>query len=208
MERKIQLKVCGMRDENNIMQVAALRPDYMGFIFFPKSPRFVGMDFMIPASFPSDIKRVGVVVNESTDVMIDLHRRLGLHYLQLHGHESVEQVKALNDAGVHVIKVFSVDDSFDFSTTIPYEKHVSFFLFDTKGKYYGGNAMAFNWEKLKEYNQRVPFFLSGGLNEENVKGIDALQGMNLWALDVNSGVEISPALKDVDKIKAFDKILC
>jgi phosphoribosylanthranilate isomerase len=208
MERRIQLKVCGMRDENNIMQVAALHPDYMGFIFFPKSPRFVGMDFKIPSSFPKDIKRVGVFVNESSNVMIDLHQRLKLDFLQLHGHESAEQVRDLHGKGIKVIKVFSVDDSFNFSTTIPYEKHVSFFLFDTKGKYYGGNAMAFNWEKLKEYNQKVPFFLSGGLNEENVKGIDALTGMNLYALDVNSGVEVSPALKDIDKIKAFDKILC
>ena len=208
MERKIQLKVCGMRDEDNIMQVAALRPDYMGFIFFPTSPRFVGMDFMIPSSFPVNIKRVGVFVNEANEVMIELHHRLKLDFLQLHGHESVAQVRDLQEKGIKVIKVFSVDDSFDFSTIISYEKHVSFFLFDTKGKYYGGNAMAFNWEKLKEYNQKVPFFLSGGLNEENVKGIEALKAMNLHALDVNSGVEISPALKDIDKLKAFDKILC
>lgn len=197
-----------MRDEQNILQVASLRPDYMGFIFFAKSPRFVGMDFQLPSTLPSKIKRVGVFVNERTDVMLDLHERLKLDFLQLHGHESVEQVRDLQSKNVKIIKVFSVDDSFDFSTTIPYEKHVAFFLFDTKGKYYGGNAMAFNWEKLKEYNQAVPFFLSGGLNEENVQGIDALSGMNLHALDVNSGVEISPALKDVEKIKAFDKTLC
>jgi phosphoribosylanthranilate isomerase len=207
MKRSIQLKVCGMRDEKNIMQVAALQPDYMGFIFYAKSPRFVGMDFQLPEDFPQAIKRVGVFVNESTAVMVDLHQRLQLDFLQLHGHEPVEQVKELYDKGIKIIKVFSVDDDFDFLTTIPYENYVSFFLFDTKGKYYGGNAMAFNWDKLKSYHQRVPFFLSGGLREDNVKGIDALSGMNLRALDVNSGVEISPAIKDIEKIKSFDKTL-
>jgi phosphoribosylanthranilate isomerase len=194
-----------MRDASNIMQVATLQPDYMGFIFYAKSPRFVGMDFELPANFPGTIKKVGVFVNETTEVMVALHQRLRMDFLQLHGHETVEQVKELSGQGIKVIKVFSVDDDFNFSKTNAYEDHVSFFLFDTKGKYYGGNAMAFNWKKLEEYNQKVPFFLSGGLNDENIRGLDLLSGMNLHALDVNSGVEISPALKDIQKIRTLDK---
>jgi phosphoribosylanthranilate isomerase len=94
-----------------------------------------------------------------------------------------------------------VDDDFDFHLTIPYKKFVNYFLFDTKGKYYGGNAQVFNWNILEAYDQEIPFFLSGGLNPDNIKDVAPLKDMNLHAVDVNSGVEKAPAKKDVDKIK-------
>ena len=205
--KDVKLKICGMREKDNILQIAALHPDYMGFIFYEKSPRYVGEEFEIPAGFSSEIEKVGVFVNASNEVMVVKAKRYGLDYLQLHGHESVEQVAALKQLGLKVIKVFSVDENFDFTATIPYQDHVSFFLFDTKGKYYGGNATVFDWRCLQRYNQQVPFFLSGGLSPENVTGISDLQGMNIHALDVNSGVELSPGLKDADKINSLKKVL-
>jgi phosphoribosylanthranilate isomerase len=205
--KKIKLKVCGMRDAANIMAVAALRPDYMGFIFFDQSPRFVGNYFLLPNDFPEEVMKVGVFVNETTRNIRREAQILGLHYVQLHGNESVTQCEELKGDGIKVIKVFSVGDDFDFNVTRPYKKIVDFFLFDTKGKYHGGNGQAFNWNVLNNYDQEIPFVLSGGLSPDNISEISSLKGMNLHALDVNSGVEIAPALKNITKLEGIIKTL-
>ncbi|RAV98051.1 phosphoribosylanthranilate isomerase [Pseudochryseolinea flava] len=206
MKENLKIKICGMRDHDNIVEVATFQPDLMGFIFYEKSPRFVGSDFIVPPTFPSAIKRVGVFVNASTEEMIQQMQRLELDFLQLHGKESAAQVAALATRGAKVIKAFSVDDNFDFEQVKPYEGLASYFLFDTKGEYYGGNAKVFNWRVLAKYNQHTPFFLSGGLTPENVVEIEPLKDMNLYALDINSGVERSPGVKDLEKIKALYKV--
>ena len=189
-----------MRDANNIMQVADVHPDFMGFIFYPPSPRFVGVDFDIPNEFPKDIKRVGVFVNETSSRVAELARKNQLDFLQLHGDESVEYCLELKNAGFGVIKVFRVDVDFDFNQTDIYSEVVNYFLFDTKGKYYGGNALKFDWALLKKYDQKIPFFLSGGIDINDVNTILELEGMNLVAIDINSGVEQSPGLKDIIKL--------
>jgi phosphoribosylanthranilate isomerase len=201
MNTKIKLKVCGMRDWTNILEVANAKPDYMGFIFFPQSPRFVGVDFQLPNLFPSTINKVGVFVNSSTEEILKQAKRLKLDYLQLHGNELPEQCKELLAKKNKIIKVFSVGDDFDFTITKRYADVVDYFLFDTKGKYYGGNARTFDWAMLTKYDQRVPFFLSGGISSYNVSDIRKLEGMNIHAIDVNSGVEVSPGLKDVERVK-------
>ncbi len=195
-----------MRNAQNILDVAKLQPDFMGFIFYKESPRYVGDGFEIPEAFPSSISRVGVFVNEENEKVIALSGKHKLDYLQLHGKESVEQVKELNDLGLKIIKVFSVGDDFDFATAKHYQPYCQYFLFDTKGKYYGGNAKVFDWKLLTKYDQQVPFFLSGGISIENMYSINELQGMNLFALDVNSGVEISPGVKDVNRITRLTAI--
>ncbi len=198
---KLKLKICGMRDADNMAQLSPLGLDYMGFIFYSKSPRFVGSDFTIPTSFPSSISRVGVFVNESVNEIITNAKKSSLSHIQLHGSEGTEVCAALKDVGLNVIKVFSVDEQTDFSITKPYEAVSDFFLFDTKGKYYGGNAQVFNWKLLERYDQSVPFFLSGGLSPENISSVSELSDMNIYALDVNSGVEYSPGLKDISFVK-------
>ncbi|HEY9048577.1 MAG TPA: phosphoribosylanthranilate isomerase [Ohtaekwangia sp.] len=200
---ELKLKVCGMRDEANIQAVAALQPHYMGFILYGKSPRYIGENYSIPGSFPDTIKKVGVFVNESEENMTEAVRILKLDYLQLHGHESVDVCRSLKQKGIGVIKAFSIGEDFDFAVTQPYKEVVDFFLFDTKGKYYGGNAQVFDWSILHKYNQQVPFFLSGGIAAENVSAVKALAGMNIHALDVNSGVEDAPAVKSITKLQAL-----
>jgi phosphoribosylanthranilate isomerase len=192
-----------MQEPENIRQIAATNPDYMGFILYEKSPRYIGSHFKLPSDFPQGIKRVGVFVNASTEQMELVADELSLDYLQLHGDESVEQVRELKNKGFKIIKVFSIGDSYDFSVVEPYEDFVDFFLFDTKGKYYGGNAQRFDWRILEKYNQRVPFFLSGGLSPENINEIREVSGLNIHALDVNSGVEDSPGVKNVGKVKSI-----
>jgi phosphoribosylanthranilate isomerase len=203
----LKLKICGMKDPKNIMDVTTLSPDYMGFIFYPRSPRFVGENFLPPKDFPGSIKKVGVFVNETTERIKEFVSAAKLDYVQLHGGESAAQCAELRSEGIRVIKVFSVDDNFDFNQTRGYESSTDYFLFDTKGKYYGGNSTAFDWNVLQRYNQKVPFFLSGGLTPENVHLIGALKTMNIHALDINSGVEISPAVKSIEKIKKVYAIL-
>jgi len=192
-----------MRDEQNIRQVASFAPDYMGFISYSPSPRFVGEDFKIPEDLPSSIGRVGVFVNETTQRILESSRALGFDHVQLHGNEPAQQASELKDLGFKVIKVFSIDDNFLFNATKPFVSVTDFFLFDTKGKYHGGNAKTFNWGILKHYDQEVPFFLSGGLSADNIAELDSLNGMNLYGLDLNSGVEESPALKSVTKLNSF-----
>lgn len=203
----MKLKICGMRDADNISEVAALNPDFMGFIFYPKSPRFVGKEFQLPTQLPSEIKRVGVFVNENVKAMLDQVKKIRLDYVQLHGDESVESCKELKEKGVGVIKVFSVDDNFDFKKTEPFKKVIDYFLFDTKGKLYGGNAQKFNWSILHRYDNEIPFFLSGGLTSEDINEVYSLAGMNIHALDVNSGVEVRAGVKSVELIKSFIKKL-
>lgn len=206
-KEKIKIKVCGMRDAENIRQVADLSPDYMGFIFYSPSPRFVGADFRLSEEAPARIVRVGVFVNASNDEIKRQSETVGFDHVQLHGNEDAHQAASLKDAGFKVIKVFSIDDHFDFAATKQYVPVVDYFLFDTKGKLHGGNARTFNWNVLQRYDQEVPFFLSGGISPENIHDITSLEGMNVFALDVNSGVEESPGLKSLVKLKAvFDGV--
>jgi phosphoribosylanthranilate isomerase len=124
----IKLKVCGMRDKLNIGEVASLHPDYMGFIFYAHSPRYVGENFVVP-TLQEPVKRVGVFVNELTEKILSLARAHQLEYVQLHGDESVKQCKELKNQKLKVIKVFSVDDRMDFDRTKIYKECADFFLF-------------------------------------------------------------------------------
>ena len=203
--RSIALKICGNRD--NITEVASLNPDYMGFIFYEPSPRYVGVGFKMPTDLPKSVKKVGVFVNEEVEVIKRIATDLKLDFVQLHGSEPVADCQTLKRFGVGVIKVFSIDTTFDFDTTMLYEGAADFFLFDTKGKFYGGNAIPFDWNLLAYYHQRVPFFLGGGLSLENIFAVNNLSTMNLHAIDVNSGVEDSPGLKNIVKTKFMLEIL-
>jgi len=196
----LKIKICGMRDVENIREVSAFQPGYMGFIFYEKSPRFVGHDFVIPSEVPGEINRVGVFVNHTKQFVTDTMNRLQLDYAQLHGDESLEFCEELKERGVKIIKVFRVDEDFDFRTTTQFETVADFFLFDTKGKLYGGNAIPFEWTLLAQYNQALPFFLSGGIYLENIQKLKDILSLNIHAIDINSGVEDRPGFKNITKI--------
>ncbi len=201
-----KLKICGMRDSANIAEVAALQPDYIGFIFYEKSPRYVGEDFEIPA-IDSLIKKVGVFVNPDAEYITSKIERYKLDLIQLHGFESPDQCEKFRSKGVEVVKAFSIDEDFDFTGLKSYADHVDYFLFDTKGKYFGGNAKVFDWTLLNQYSLKTPFFLSGGISVENIENLADLKKFNIHVIDVNSGVEILPALKDIHKIKELKRVL-
>jgi phosphoribosylanthranilate isomerase len=202
-----KLKICGMRYPINILEVGELRPDFMGFIFYDQSPRYVSPEFRIPSALDESIQKVGVFVDDSIEQVLSTVKKHNLDYVQLHGDETGAFCEGLKAEGTRVIKVFSVDHNFDFKTVDPYKAVVDFFLFDTKGLYRGGNASAFDWNLLQRYDQEVPFFLSGGISISNVDHALQLKDLNLYGLDVNSGVELNPGVKDVDRIAELIKVL-
>lgn len=196
--QSVKLKICGLRD--NAGQVAGLRPDYAGFIFYNKSPRYVGDDYVLPQSQFLGIDKVGVFVDESMEKMAFLAKKYQLDYMQLHGHESAECCAQLKEQGWQIIKAFAVDEAFDFQTLKPYEDSVDYFLFDTKTAQYGGSGKTFDWTVLRDYASKKPFFLSGGIGLDNVAALEALNLDQLHALDVNSKFEVRPGMKDVDAL--------
>lgn len=198
--RNLRLKVCGLRD--NIGEVAALGPNYAGFIFYKKSPRYVGDDFVM-LELNSEIKKVGVFVNESLEKIHELVLKHELDLVQLHGTESPKLCSELKDRGVGVVKAFPVSDDFDFEILEKYNAVVDFFLFDTKTKDFGGSGKTFNWELLKKYAMEKKYFLSGGIGLDNIKELDELDLNRVHALDVNSKFEIAPGLKDAALLKAL-----
>ncbi len=194
-----------MRESANIRSVASTRPDFMGFIFYKKSPRYVGENFSMPDDLDDNIQRVGVFVNEDVYAIVDLVSKHRLDFIQLHGDESPGYCKALKEKGIGIIKVFSMGDSFDFATTDQYKSEVDYFLFDTKGKARGGNGVTFNWSLLENYKGTIPFFLSGGIDPENVNEVFSLSHEQLFAIDVNSGIESAPGIKDISKLNLLIK---
>ncbi len=225
----MKLKVCGMKFTENIQQVAALQPDYLGFIFYEKSKR--NFEGIIP-EFSNSIKKTGVFVNEYVEIVISLVEEYRLEAIQLHGDESVEYVinlqkqlaenralfieenktikkqkkkNYISKNEVEVIKVFGIKDEFDFDVLKPYLEVVDFFLFDTKGKERGGNGTKFDWSVLEKYPFEKPFFLSGGIGLEDAEEVQKILKSNLpiYALDVNSKFESKPGVKKIEELEKF-----
>ena len=204
----MKIKVCGMRDSENILELIKLKPDYLGFIFFGKSKRFV-TNFP-KVEIPSTIKKVGVFVDETVDAVIEIVEENKLDAVQLHGDETpeyIEELKVLLIKKVEIFKAFSVDDNFDFTKTEPYQKVCDYLLFDTKGKDYGGNGIKFNWQVLNNYKGVTPFLLSGGISKVDALEIKKMLHKAFAGIDINSGFEIEPALKNINDIKEFKQNL-
>ncbi len=197
-----------MKYPENILEVGALLPDYMGFIFWKKSAR--NFDGSIP-ELPKSIKKVGVFVNDSLDEIIEKIKKYDLQAVQLHGDESVEFCKLLKKNIPNltdVIKVFPILDTFDFGILNPYEEVCDFFLFDTKGKLPGGNGTTFDWKVLEKYPSTKPFFLSGGIGIEEFDSIKEILKTNLpiYVIDLNSKLEIEPGLKNINLVQTIFKL--
>lgn len=195
----------------NTQEVAALQPDFLGFIFYGKSKRDFG-DLDIPL-LPDGIKKVGVFVDAEIAFAKQKIIQHKLDIIQLHGDESPEYITALknaisgelNDSSLDVWKVFGIKDSFDFNKLHPYEGLVHAFLFDTKGKEKGGNGYTFNWTVLQNYTSSTPIILSGGIGLEEIDNIKEILATNLpiVAIDINSRFEVKPGFKNAERLKTF-----
>ena len=204
---KMKLKVCGMSNYENIKGLVGLRPDFIGFIFYKKSPRFNGsLDQDLIARIPISISKVGVFVNESLETIVKVVKKYGLDYAQLHGDEDLDFAKKLKEKGVKVIKVFRVMDTLPIAAS-KYLGVADYFLFDTATSSYGGSGRHFDWNILKNYNLEVPFLLSGGIDLSDIEKIKSLNIASMVGIDVNSRFELKPGLKDLDKVKELKAAL-
>ena len=192
-----------MREAENIREVEALGIDMMGFIFWPKSSRYVSQR---PDYLPTKCKRVGVFVDEDPEQVKRLAAEYRLDYIQLHGHETPEVISYLRTPALphpRILKAFNIATVEDFLQTQPYEGLVDGFLFDAKGKSVGGNGEKFNWDVLDAYDGETPFLLSGGIGPDDVERVHAFRHPKCIGIDLNSRFELSPGLKDIAKLKEF-----
>ena len=195
------VKICGVTNEEDARQAIACGADYIGFIFYEKSPRYVHVKPKVDDY--KSVKKVGVFVNASERTINEKRIQFGLDMIQLHGDERPELCFALKQQGVQVIKAFSVNESFDFHITTCYQDYCDFFLFDTQTKSFGGSGKKFDWRLLRNYNNARPAFLSGGIGPDDVKEIKQIKGLNLKAIDVNSQFETEPAMKNIELLSKF-----
>ncbi len=206
-----------MKYQENMQAVAELQPDYLGFIFYEKSPR--NFDGDIP-KLPDEIKKTGVFVDASIDFVIEKVKKHNFKVIQLHGNESSQYCRDLQSElecfsetesteSIEIWKVFSIKDQFDFEILEPYEGIVDYFLFDTKGKEKGGNGYTFDWSVLNNYPSETPFILSGGIGLDEIEKVKEILKTDLpiYAIDVNSKFETAPGLKNIEELKIFKEEL-
>ena len=219
------IKVCGMRDAENIREVerlftqdsslftqdsslptlhSSLPTFWMGFIFWPKSSRYVAEP---PAYLPERAKRVGVFVDEDVEQICRIARDFALDVIQLHGHESPDFIRRLQCSMVNgqcsMVKAFNIATASDLEQTKAYEGLVDYFLFDTKATLPGGSGQQFDWSILEAYKGETPFLLSGGIGPDDAERVKSFRHPRCAGIDLNSRFEVAPALKDVKKLKEF-----
>ncbi|MBZ9652123.1 phosphoribosylanthranilate isomerase [Psychroflexus montanilacus] len=203
----MKVKVCGMKHPENIKALAELDIDYMGFIFYKKSPRFAETVVEVP----ENIQKVGVFVNEDIDAILEKVKSYGLKLIQLHGHETPAFCEQLNQvlaesgkSEVQLWKVFSIQSPSDFEGIEAYGFYVHGYLLDTKGQYRGGNGQKFDWQLLEQFNFTKPVMLSGGIGPEDAEQVSELYKKGLIAgVDINSGFEEEPGLKNITLVHKF-----
>ncbi len=207
--KNLKIKVCGMKYPDNISALSDINPDYMGFIFYPPSKRFVGLDFQKSDldNINKETNKTAVFVNALLHEVIEFSNLYGFKIIQLHGNESPEFCKELMSHKFTIIKAFGVDDKFDFQILENYLDCVDFFLFDTKTDDHGGSGKTFGWQLLNNYELDKPFFLSGGLSLDNLSSIEEIKNPNFYGVDLNSKFEIEPGLKDLEKLELAFKFL-
>ncbi|MEQ8704603.1 MAG: phosphoribosylanthranilate isomerase [Phaeodactylibacter sp.] len=210
----MQIKVCGLREPENILAIARLPVDWLGFIFYAKSPRAVKPELAQWLEKQEEAlagkKRVGVFVNAEIEEVLNAVHDFQLDVVQLHGEESPEYCQLIRNLmestsmrKAQLMKAFQVGGAFDFNRVYPYAAHCAYVLFDTKGKNYGGNGEQFNWELLQQYQGVTPFWLSGGIGPEDTAAVNAFSHPQWCGIDLNSKFETAPGLKDPVLLKSF-----
>lgn len=204
----IKIKVCGLREAQNIRDVCSLNPDYIGLIFYKKSKRYVPFHTKLPEDIlGKSIKATGVFINEPLAEVLKHIRHFNLSAVQLHANESPEYCRQLKQEGIEVIKSFGVSEGFDFGKLHAYQNVVDYFLFDTQTSDHGGSGRLFDWNLLRSYDLTVPYFLSGGIGLEASEALSNFKDERLYAIDVNSRFETTPAIKNIPLLGTFFETL-
>jgi phosphoribosylanthranilate isomerase len=208
MKTLLKIKVCGMKFPENIKAVATLHPDFMGFVFYPKSPRFAEpLDVSVLDSLPPTIKKIGVFVNENLENILTTVYKYNLDGVQLHGTEMMKMCRKLRKAGLIVIKAFPVAEAYNFKVTKRYEGTCNYFLFDTQTDSFGGSGVKFDWGMLDEYVGKTPFLLSGGIEADDAQAILKIEHPKFAGIDLNSKFEVKPGEKNLELLKEFLSLL-
>ena len=221
----MKLKVCGLTKINQIQELISLNVDFLGFIFYEKSPRFVLNHLSLEGiSAINHQGKVGVFVNETIEKIVEISEKSNLNFIQLHGDEDEEFVKKLRlslSKNIKIIKVIRIGNDFEkFKNEISKisnltqgeaelseaKSQISNLLFDTDSKAFGGTGKTFDWQILNEIEIPIPYFLSGGISLENIHQLSTINHQPL-ALDINSKFETEPGSKDLEKIKNFTQIV-
>ncbi len=197
------IKVCGLREANNLKQVESLGVDWIGFIFYSHSPR----NITIPPSYmPQRAQRVGVFVNEQLPQIIQKVSEFGLDIIQLHGNENLEFCMELRNRlphNVEIMKAVQIEKEGDTERAQCYGEYINYVLFETKCNTYGGSGKQFNWQWLQNYKGPHPFILSGGIGPKDAQTIKSLKHPFFWGIDLNSCFEESPGIKDIQLLDKF-----
>ena len=218
LKSPIKLKVCGLTKLDQIVELMQMNIDFLGFIFYEKSPRYV-----LNALTLNEIKsiqhrgKVGVFVNENIPTILEISEKAGLNYIQLHGDETdffISELKEKLNQEIKIIKVFRIpiviprneESQRFFTSLLAVQNDIDYVLFDTDSKSFGGTGKTFDWQILNELEINIPYFLSGGISEENIENIKQLE-LQPFALDINSKVEIEPGNKNINKIEIVKNLL-
>ncbi|NSW99936.1 phosphoribosylanthranilate isomerase [bacterium] len=194
-----KIKICGITNTNDALECVKLKVDFIGFIFYKKSKRFINLEQAqaIIKSLNTEINKVGVFVNETTQVINEYVKALGLDYVQLHGEE---QPKMIEEIKCKTIKAFSVGSSSLKEVVLEYDSE--YWLFDSSDdNLKGGTGKSFDWNLITDIDSKNKIILSGGLNENNI--VSAIENRNINFFDICSGVESSPGHKDIQKLKSI-----
>ena len=199
------IKICGMREPDNIRTVAQTGIDWMGMIFWPRSSRYVS-DLTVADAIPEGIVRVGVFVDQPINLIADIALRCRLNIIQLHGNESIEIIRKTKQHlgnGVKLMKAISVSSADDIKKAADYAEAVDYLLFDTKCQTVGGSGCQFDWSVLSQYRGSTPFLLSGGIGSDDVEAVSQFRHPKMTGIDLNSKFEVAPAPKDAEKLSSF-----
>jgi len=199
------VKVCGMTNVENVQKVCRFSPDYLGFIFYSKSPRYVGEnpDLELFESVPLEVNKVAVFVNEEFEKILELTEKYGIDFIQLHGEESIEMCQLLKRNGKQVIKAIPGNKLHDSMMISNYAEATDYLLFDTPIASYGGSGTKFDWSVFEKFESPAPYFVSGGIAHDDVDEILRMNYKNLFAIDVNSKFELVPGFKDDRMVGSF-----
>ena len=211
MERQFQVKVCGLTKLNQIKELVDLEVDFLGFIFYEKSPRYVLNHLSLEQiSEINHQAKVGVFVNEDLEKIIEISGQADLNFIQLHGNETEEFISELRQklnlkiGIIKVIRIGNLTENLE-SKILNLKSKIDYLLFDTDSKAFGGTGKTFDWNFLNEIKIPIPYFLSGGISLENIHQLSTINHQP-FALDINSKFEIEPGNKDINKIKEFIKL--
>lgn len=199
MRKSKVIKVCGITQSDQLRQLEGLPIDYVGHIFFEKSPRVI--NDIEALKIKTSVNRVGVFVNESLVQIDKVAKELSISTIQLHGDESAELCVQLKELGFTIWKAIGIQEKKDVHKVDMYKSYVDAFLFDTKSSAYGGTGITFDWTILDAYTGQTPFLLSGGIGPNEMEILKKYDHPQWLGIDINSRFEIAAGYKNIEMIK-------